>query len=78
VSGRLLVAAEVAELLGGDVSEEWVWAQSRAGKIPTVRIGRRYRYRRESIEQWISGLERASVDVTSQMGRHRDSGPPPA
>lgn len=48
-------AHEVAALLGVPVS--WVYAQTRAGRIPTVRLGRYYRYRREAIEAWIATLE---------------------
>jgi predicted DNA-binding transcriptional regulator AlpA len=31
----------------------WIYRQSRAGAIPTVRLGRSYRYRLEAIERWI-------------------------
>jgi excisionase family DNA binding protein len=53
--GPLLDAEEVGELLG--VPRSWVWAQSRRGTIPTVRLGRYRRYRREAIERWIEELE---------------------
>jgi excisionase family DNA binding protein len=56
VSGALLTAAEVAEILG--VSPAWVYAQSRAGRIPTVRLGRYRRYRREAIDAWLAEQER--------------------
>jgi excisionase family DNA binding protein len=53
--GPLLDAAQVGELLG--VPKSWVWEQSRRGTIPTVRLGRYRRYRREAIERWIEELE---------------------
>jgi excisionase family DNA binding protein len=57
-AGRtLMTAEEVAERLGG-VSVKWVWAQSRAGKIPHVRLGRLLRYRPEKIEAWLAEIER--------------------
>lgn len=37
MTGSLLTAAEVAELLG--VPKSWVYEQSRAGRIPTVTLG---------------------------------------
>jgi excisionase family DNA binding protein len=67
MSGVLLSAAEVAEMLG--VRRDWVYAQSRAGRIPTITLGRYRRYRREAIEDWISSLERASVRPGPQDGR---------
>jgi len=51
--GRLLTASDVARLLGMHV--DWVYAQSRAERIPTVKLGR---YRREAIEAWIREQER--------------------
>ena len=55
MTSSLLTAAEVAELLG--VPTSWVYEQSRAGRIPTVRLGRYRRYRREAIEQWLDRIE---------------------
>lgn len=52
---ELLTAEEVAALIG--MSRDWVWAQTRAGKIPCLRLGRYYRYRREAIEAWWQALE---------------------
>lgn len=55
MSGCLMTAAEVAELLGVPVS--WVYERSRQGHIPTVTLGRYRRYRREAIEAWVEELE---------------------
>jgi len=55
LTGSLLTADEVAELLG--VPKSWVYEQSRCGRIPTVTLGRYRRYRREAIEAWLEELE---------------------
>ncbi|MDQ3647104.1 MAG: helix-turn-helix domain-containing protein, partial [Actinomycetota bacterium] len=55
MTGSLLTASEVAELLG--VPKSWVYEQSRTGRIPTVTLGRYRRYRREAIEAWVTQLE---------------------
>ena len=55
MSSPLLTAKEVADLLG--VPTSWVYQQSRAGRIPTVRLGRYRRYRREAIEEWLGQIE---------------------
>jgi excisionase family DNA binding protein len=57
--GRLLTAEEVAEILG--VTPAWVYEQSRAGRIPTVTLGRYRRYRREAITAWLEQLERGAT-----------------
>jgi len=54
-NGTLLTAEEVATMLG--IGVDWVYAQTRARKIPHVRLGRYRRYRAESIEAWLSALE---------------------
>ncbi len=51
----LLTAEEVAELIGMGV--DWVYAESRRGRIPTVKLGRYRRFRREAIELWLRQLE---------------------
>lgn len=52
---RLMEAEDVATLLGMTVA--WVWAKSRSGEIPAIKLGRNYRYRRESVLRWIEELE---------------------
>ena len=52
---ELLTAEEVGQLLG--MSVEWVWAQTRAGRIPSISLGRYRRYRRQAIDQWLCDLE---------------------
>jgi excisionase family DNA binding protein len=55
MTDRLLEAAEVAELLGVKVS--WVRQETRANRLPHIRLGRWRRYRRESIEAWLEENE---------------------
>jgi excisionase family DNA binding protein len=52
----LLTAGDVAAILG--VPKSWVYAQSREGRLPTVRLGRYYRYRRAAIAAWLAEQER--------------------
>jgi len=52
--GRLLTAAEVAELLG--VPESWVRDHTRAGHVPHVSLGRYVRYRESDVLAWIDTL----------------------
>ena len=51
MSERLLTAAEVAELLS--VPESWVRQETRAGRIPHLRLGRYIRYEREAVIEWL-------------------------
>jgi excisionase family DNA binding protein len=57
VGDPLLTADEVAAML--QVSKAWVYAETRAGRVPYVPLGRYVRYRRSAVAQWISALERA-------------------
>jgi excisionase family DNA binding protein len=51
----LLTADEVAALLR--VTTAWVYVQTRADRIPHVRLGRYVRFRQDAIEQWVAGIE---------------------
>ena len=55
----LLTANEVADLLR--VTRGWVYAETRARRIPHVRLGRYVRYRRSAVEAWVGELEAAST-----------------
>jgi excisionase family DNA binding protein len=57
---RLMTAEQVAALCC--VSVEWVWERSRRGEIPTVRLGRYRRYRRDAILAWLEQLEAQPVN----------------
>lgn len=57
-SEALLTADEIAARLG--VKPGWIYRQSRAGRIPTVRLGRYYRYRLDAIEAWLAEREHAA------------------
>jgi excisionase family DNA binding protein len=54
----LLTADEVAALL--QVTRAWVYAQTRAKRIPHIPLGRYVRYRRSAVIEWIAALERQS------------------
>lgn len=41
---------------------DYVYRLSRDGEIPAIRFGRSYRYRAESIEEWLRQSEGATVN----------------
>lgn len=49
-SSQLLTAAELAERW--QLPTSWVYTATRDGRLPTVRLGRYYRYRLDAIEQF--------------------------
>jgi excisionase family DNA binding protein len=51
-----MTAEETADRLS--VPKSWVYAETRAGRIPHVRLGRYYRYRPDAIDAWVADLER--------------------
>lgn len=54
---RLLTAEEVADTLG--ITTDRVWALTREGTLPAVKLGRRtYRYRVAAVAAAIEDLER--------------------
>lgn len=69
MTGSLLTASEVAELLG--VPKSWVYEQSRSGRIPTVTLGRYRRYRREAIEEWVARIEAPARGARAYVGASR-------
>lgn len=52
---RLLTADDLAERW--QVPKSWVYAATRDGRIPAVRLGRYYRYREETIAAWEAAQE---------------------
>ena len=51
MSDRLLTAAEVAELLS--VPESWVRQETRAGRLPHLKLGRYKRYDWPAVAAWL-------------------------
>lgn len=56
---ELMDARQVAAMLG--VTVDWVYEQSRRGRIPTITLGRYRRYRRAAIEAWLLSIERRGL-----------------
>ncbi|MEK6271615.1 MAG: helix-turn-helix domain-containing protein [Actinomycetota bacterium] len=74
-NGNLLTADQVAEMLA--VPRSWVYAETRAGRLPHVRLGRYYRYAPESIRAFVAGLERGPVPYRKYVAPGREPGGPP-
>jgi excisionase family DNA binding protein len=53
---KLMTAQQVAALL--EVDPSWVYQETRAGRLPHVRLGRYRRFRLGAIERWIEDHER--------------------
>lgn len=68
-SGSLLFAEDVAALVG--MTRDWIYAETRAGRIPHVALGRYYRYRPESIDAWLREIERGAVDTVREAAGRR-------
>jgi excisionase family DNA binding protein len=68
-NGSLLFAEDVAALTG--MTKDWIYAETRAGRIPYIALGRYYRYRRESIEAWLGELEHATVTLPRKAASRR-------
>lgn len=54
--GPLMTAQEVGALLG--VSESWVRAEARAGRLPVVVLGKHRRFRLDELEAYIEHCTR--------------------
>jgi excisionase family DNA binding protein len=48
---KLLSAKQVAELLGED--ERWVYQQARAKKIPSVKLGKYWKFSPSKLQTWL-------------------------
>jgi excisionase family DNA binding protein len=74
MTDRLLTADQLADRW--QVPRSQVYALSRQGRIPTVRLGKYYRYRLEVIEDWERGVSSSSTSAdiftgTDTAPRHR-------
>src|SRR4028119_447486 len=62
---ELLGAEDVAELVG--VKETTVYRWCKEGKLPCLKVGKRWRVRREALEDFLKGSERP-VTLAGQLG----------
>lgn len=58
---ELMVAPELAVILR--MTPAWVYAQARANKIPHVPLGRYIRFRRATIDAWLSDIEHGRIQA---------------
>lgn len=64
---QLLLPKDVAEMVG--MTTDWIYAQTRADRIPHVRLGRYYRYRPEAIAEWLTEIERGILHSSKKRSR---------
>ncbi|CAA9435091.1 MAG: hypothetical protein AVDCRST_MAG03-3458 [uncultured Rubrobacteraceae bacterium] len=62
---ELLGAEDVAGLLG--VKESTIWRWCREGRLPCLKVGKRWRVRREALEDFLREKERSST-LVGQLG----------
>jgi len=62
---QVITADEVAALLR--MTPAWVYSETRRNRIPHMRLGRYFRYRRSAIDAWMSALE-GGADPASVIG----------
>lgn len=55
--GRLLTADDLAARLA--VAPSWVRAEARAGRLPSIRLGRYRRFLEADVDEWIAQLRGA-------------------
>ena len=63
-----VLAEEVATLLR--MTQAWVYSETRQDRIPHMRFGRRFRYRRSAIEAWMGSLERSRPGELQSLNRN--------
>jgi len=64
---RLMNTGEVAKYLR--VSRSLIYRMAREGQIPALKVGRKWLFRKETIEQWLA--EREDVLIASQNEEDR-------
>jgi excisionase family DNA binding protein len=71
-SGKLLTAGELGSYL--NVPESWVRSEQRAGRIPTVRMGKYVRFRLTEVELALSVSKGTQLQSVRQFAQSRGSG----
>lgn len=65
-SDRLLKADEVARHVG--MTPNWIYSETRKGRIPHIKLGRYRRYRASTINRWLIELEGSPTAEIRHMG----------
>jgi excisionase family DNA binding protein len=72
---RLLNAEEVARHVG--MTPNWIYSETRNGRIPHIKLGRYRRYRPSAIKRWLEELEAGPMADVPVGGSADELGPPP-
>lgn len=63
----LLNIQQVADYLQLNLSTVYQWAQQ--GRLPAIKLGGRWRFRRADIEEWLDAQARQPVSLAALEGR---------
>jgi excisionase family DNA binding protein len=66
-AGDVLTIEEIADYL--KVSKSTLYKLAQEGKVPAQKVGRHWRFHRETIDRWLG--ERENESVTSSSGKKK-------
>lgn len=75
MSDRLLSVNELVEKL--NISRSTVLNWVREGKIPSIKLGRQWRFRSQDVENWLKSKEKQKKERFSIQGIFEGGGPIP-
>jgi excisionase family DNA binding protein len=70
--GGIMTASQVSAYL--QISEGRVYEMARSGSIPAVKIGQRWRFKKDRIDRWLDDLERRVLAQQASDKDQLDSG----
>ncbi len=63
----LMNGKELEMYLGGKLSYWTLLELAKTGELPHIRIGRRVFFRRQAIDEWLTGLETGSIKQAEEV-----------
>ena len=67
---RFMTVQEVSEYLR--VSRATIYRLVKECKIPVSRIGKHFRFRKRTIDEWLTHMEKKNQDLQYQRGKYDD------
>jgi nitrogen PTS system EIIA component len=68
MQSEIMTVNEVADYLR--VNPQTVYRKAKSGELPSVRIGRAIRFRRDTLEDWLKGLANSRQNTPQAVREH--------